>query len=702
MESRHKGCLNYRLIGFMSINNIVGQENIIRHCRNVINNLTNKKGSVTGISGETGMGKSILLNALYQEYDTKPQCKTVLVENQAPIGNFKISNIQPLLPFNRAIQHLMVKASGSAGKRFAVNFGLTALSSIPIIGDVFYFVKETSKDVRQYKGEKETKVIHEVSDTVADYFNSLYSLSMKSPLLLFFDNMHWADRQSVELLNYLNEKISDLPIAVIFTYQKSIVEANPSQFLIYMTEQKELGRLQTFELESFTVSDIRDICKSTLNSYTPNAHFEDWLMSKSYGVPGIITEYLKHFSKNSPFNSSGQLKDNFENSAVFPESFNMAFSQSISDLNEDERNLLALCSAEGREFTALIISHLLNTDVLTTIKRLRALQNKTSIIKSQGAHHRYAQTTTIYEFSQAFYHTYFASTLEYEEKVSIHAQIAKFLKTKMDESSDIEYKGEIAPYIAAHSLESGDEDTAKKMLLISAQAANETGGTEAVEEAYAMYQSLTSKSKDDALSSDKLIFDNLLEHSYLNLASDQLNQGPGSINENDNLPIDFNYIRRSIVDEYHKGNLDKASDIALTYLNTHKTHLQPSEQAQMLTIAAKCFFENNDLHEAEKYCHEALELIKNYKEPIPEAFALNISAIIKAEKGDLEGAYTTLQAAARKSVNLPAEIRLLTISNIALLLKKGEDKKSDKYLSAVRKISKHLNFDEFAQDVIHN
>jgi hypothetical protein len=122
----------------------------------------------------------------------------------------------------------------------------------------------------------------------------------------------------------------------------------------------------------------------------------------------------------------------------------------------------------------------------------------------------------------------------------------------------------------------------------------------------------------------------------------------------------------------------------------------------MLTIAAKCFLENNDLHEAEKYCHEALELIKNYKEPIPESFALNISAIIKAEKGDLDGAYFTLQAAARKSVNLPAEIRLLTISNIALLLKKWDDKKSDKYLSAVRKISKHLSFDEFAQEVLRN
>lgn len=686
----------------MSNNKIIGQENIINHCKKVVNNLINKKGSVTAISGETGMGKSVLLNSIYSDNDTKPQFKTILVENQAPIGNFKISNIQPLLPFNRAIQQIMAKETGSAGKRFAVNIGLTALASLPLIGDVFYFVKETSKDVRQYKGEKETKVIHEVSETVADYYNSLYSLAQKSPLLIFFDNMHWADKQSIELLNYLNEKIIDLPIAIVFTYQKSIVEANPSQFLIYLTEQKDLGKLHTFDLDSFTLSDIRELCKDNLSPYTPNTQFEEWLMSKSYGVPGIISEYLKHFQKNSPFNSSGHLKDNFENTVVFPESFNLAFSQSITDLSEDERNLLALCSAEGREFTALVISHLLNTDVLTTIKRLRALQNKTSIIKSQGAHQRYGQTTTIYEFSQAFYHTFFASSLEYEEKVSIHAQIAKYLKSKMDESESIEFKGEIAPYIAAHSLQSGDEDTARRMLLISAQAANETGGADAVEEAYAIYQSLSSKTTEEEVTSEKIIFDNLLEQSYLNISSDLIKNASGATNENDALPIDFNYIRRSIVDEYHKGNSNKAADIAITYINTHKTHLQPSEQAQMLTIASKCYLEIDDIHSAEKYCNEALELIKNYKEPVPESFALNVSAIIKAEKGDLDGAFFTLQAAARKSVNLPAEIRLLTISNIALLLKKWDDKKSDKYLSAVRKISKHLNFEELAHDVIHS
>ena len=683
------------------INKIIGQDLTVGIIKSALTKFNNKNGCIVGISGETGLGKTHILQYYFRELSGTTNYKCIFVENQAPIGSFKIGSIQPLNLFTRTVQLLFDKNYITAQKRLAMNMGMTALASIPLVGDIFYAVKEMAKDWRQYKREKSSEMTKKVSNAVADYFDSISSFTEKQPLILFFDDMHWADAQSLELLGLFLENISTMPLLIIFSYKKSIIDNQAPPLLSFLTKYDNSKNFLTAGLEPLNIDNIRTLSKLYINGYQPNSTFEQWLYEKTYGVPGIISEYLTFFAKNPPFNNDGSLIDNFENTNFFPESFNNIFSQAIVNLSDDEKNLLAVCSSEGREFTAYVITHLLNTDLITTIKRLKSLQVKTGIIKSTGARQRYGVMTTVYEFSQAYYHSYFENTLEYEESVSLHGSIASYLKQKYDQTTSQNIKNELAPYVAAHSSQSGDDETARKMLLVAAKDAEEKGSREMVQEAYEQYRILNPEGTDNSdISPEMLTFQNMLESQIMHIpglnGSLEYNQGSDS-----NFPIDFNYVRRSVVDEYHNGKYDKAADLAITYLNTHLTTIKPSDQVQLLTLAAKSYIETANFESANRYCIQASEIIKNYKEPIPECLLLNTTALLMAAQGRMEESFDLLKQAAKKSVALPSEIRLLTLSNIALLMKRQADPKAEKYIMGIRKLAKQLNFEEFERDVIN-
>lgn len=685
----------------LKTNKIVGQEFAKGWINNAIANLNNKKGSIIAISGETAMGKSTLLNFYYEELMNHPQIRPIYVENQAPIGGFKIGSLQPLYSFSRVIQQLFDKKNVTAEKKFAVNVGMTALASLPLIGDVFYAVKEIGRDWRQYKRDKSSDVLENVNSAVADYFDSICAFADKQPLVLLIDDMHWSDPQSIELLSLLTENIHNTQIVIIVTYKQSIIENQATSLLGYFNKYQNSINLQNTGLESFNHDNVRSLSKLLIRDYKANSEFEEWIMKRTYGIPGMVSEYLNFFNINSPFKSDGSLIDNFENSNFVPENYQSIFSTSIENLDEDEKNLLAICSAEGREFTAYVVSDLLNTDIITTIKRLKNLQTKTGIIKSTGARQRYGVMTTVYEFSQAFYQSFFENSLEYEESVSIHGQIASLLKSKFDSTNNNSLRTELAPYLAAHSIQSGDEETARKMLLETARFAEETGSGEIINEAFNQFKYLNSdNSKNEDLSPDMIAFKGLLTDKSQNVNAQHLNIENNETDKS-NYPVDFNFIRRSIVEDYHNDLYSKAADLAISYLNTHEKTLKPSDQIQLLSLASKCFIELDDFQSASRYLNQADNILKNYNEPTSECLLLNTQAVLLVAQGRISEASELMKLAAKKAVQLPSELQLLTLSNITLIMDKMKDTKSDKFVNAIRKLSKRLNFEEFEMDVLN-
>ncbi|GAB1373076.1 hypothetical protein MASR1M45_31400 [Candidatus Kapaibacterium sp.] len=660
--------------------------------------LSQSKGSIVLVSGESGFGKSYALNYYFTKFNSSNNRRAVYSEAQSPIGKFNLGNLQPLFPFSKAIESMLNDDEVSPEKRFAKNIGLTVLASIPLIDSVFYAVKEIGKDWREFKKEKNIEKSKTTNSITLDYFSTLQSFASKTPIVLLMDDMHWADSQSIELLTYLAESINDIPLLIIACYKKSLTESQSLPLSTFLFKHTQSNNVKHIELETFTHEQISELARMFFDNYKKNVEFEDWIFEKSLGVPGVAVEFLSYFEKFSPFGPDGQLLTNFKGNDFLPSSVQSVFAQHLDILNDEEKNILSICSAEGREFTAVIISQLMNTDILTCIKKLKQLQSKTGIIKSMGAMNRYGIKTTVYKFTQQFYHAFFENSLEFEEYTALHAQIANLLKEKYEQAESENARLELAPYLAAHSAESGDDETARDMLLQTAQYASKYGNNDVIQNVYDKFKSLTTHNTSVLVEKESSEFVELLN--YANTSKMLENSDVSATSDSHILQIkEFLNYRKFIQNEIIKGNFDAALNAIESVMNDGDFHLTPNEISQIKTLQLNIFSNIGDIKSAtELYLEMKDNLISDVDEQ-HKCLIYNSISFYHFNEGNLTLAYSFLDKAVEIATRMPNELRLLTLANIGFITKDSSPGKSAEYLRAARNLSRSLNFIKFYQDL---
>jgi predicted ATPase len=686
--------------------NIAGAESIIKDFQLALNQAESGKGKIMLLTGETGFGKSYVTAYLAELCKSKfPNILTAHIETQKPIGKFQVSNLQPLLPFSRVIEQLLQNQNISAEKKFARNVGMTTLAALPLIGDVFYAVKELGRDWREFKKDKSSAKFSKINSVTADYFDTLVSYCENNRLVLFMDDMHWSDSQSIELLNLIADKISELSMVIVLTARMSELQKGIVPLASFINNHKsDKKKLQILDIKQFGNDEIGKLAIDYVTNYKRNDEFETWIKQHSYGVPSVVVEYLKYFGKYSPFLPDGSLITNIDGNEYLPSSIQAVFAEKLEVLSDDEINILCVCSSEGLDFTATVVSNLLNQDVLTTIKKLRTIQNKSGIIQSTGAKQRYGIKTTSYKFTQAYYQNYFESLLEYEEYSALHGQIAAFLKQKYNEAQLDEQKQEIAPYLAAHSAEAGDNDAVKEMMLVAARTGEKYGNSELVNQAYNQYNSFDILFNKESTGQPDNPFMSILES--LNNKSDlieQLNSLSEGGNESDNssvVTLDYFATKTLLIDLYHQQKFAQVADGAIAYYNANKDNMPAVQQLTLLNLAAKSLIELQNFTQAEDYVNNSLEILARNSYPEFECISYILLAIIRDAQNMQSQVYQNLQKAAKLSISLPAEIRLLTLANISLLTKSISPKESGKYYENTLKLTKTLNFKEFQEEFL--
>ncbi len=681
------------------IGNFIGNEHLIEIILKEAENLSKDKGSIIAVSGATGFGKSLLLSTLITSFAESNSYNVSFAEGQAPVGNMNIGNLQALSVFIQLLENLVADTAhqNSKKKKLAIQIGLNALSAVPVLGDALYFYKETKRDLEKYSsGNKLNKNTEEILKKITEF-------TKKKPVILLIDDMHYADAESVKALEeYFLKVIEYLPILIIFTYKPEYMEVNIGPLQPFIKNYSNVGEIINIEISSISLNEVRKFAKLYFKSYKSNDEFEEWVFEHSYGNPGICAEYLRYFAEHTPFDRQGNLVTNFKGNEYLPSSVQAVFSQHISVLTDEEKNILSICSAEGLEFTAALVSRLLNMDILSTIKKLRSLQQKTGFIKSLGASDSYyGVKTTKYRFTQSFYHLFFRDLLEYEEDASIHGQIKSYLKEIFDASKSNDLKEQLAPYIAAHSSASGDNVTTQEMLLISAEAAKKAGNDEIIKNVFSGIVDFNIADMSE-LDEDS---QNFIEKIKTSLSQAENISSPESANGNGNVDllldssiVDFQMIRKSIINEYNAGNLEVALEKAEKYFAEYKSNMTDIQVAQLLCLMAKCHINAQKYERANGYLEEAEKIIKETPEQFTAFVVYNSLAQLKFAQHSLKSAENYLEKAVKTAIHLPQELKLLALANISLISKKSDTAKSEQFRNAVFKLSKELKFHTFSKE----
>ncbi len=693
---------------------LIGRHDIVFAYEDSLKGVKKGQGNFLLIGGDTGTGKSHIIQ-YFKEYltkfneentDVKKKEKLiydVFVACKPPIGSFNIGTMEPLNTVSHIIKGLMNDTSITPEKRFAINVGMTLLACIPMIGEIPYAVKEISRDLTKYKSEQKTKNADLRSGAFDEYMEYLEKYLQKKPAVIFLDDFHWADAESVEFVWSVVQEITKLPVLIVATYKKQEVESQGLPLLSMLNKLGDVNNDITFSefaLNEFTPKDVSNAAKRIyFEHYKDTPEFEDWIFEHSHGVPSVVCEYLEYFSKYSPFDSLGNLVTNFRDNEFLPTSIQQLFGQKLDELTEDERNLLSIASAEGSEITAVVIANLLNTDVLDAIKRLRAIQNKTGIIKSIGAKYKYGLKTTVYKFTQAHYQVYFENTLEYEESVALHSQVAAFLKERYNNASE-EMQQALAPMIAAHSTAAEDTVQAEEMLMKSAETAKQYDSSESIRQAFVNID------KNGDLFGEQFDFakamENILKDVELRNSNPDISQSDLSKLEDDYLYDkipEYRELRRVVVQNLLQENYSLCIAKIDKAFSDKRIEMRTNEQIQMMNVKAKALIELGELDSAEKTATDGLNRAKELSDPELQALSLNNLAIISYMRGNAGEAISKLEEASGLAMSLAGELQLLTLANIALTLKKVAPIKADKYFEKVKEQCHNQRFYDLENDL---
>ena len=417
---------------------LVGRDHEIEQLTRYLHSALNGKGTTVFISGEAGVGKTRLVNEflnLAKRKGTGIFAGWCLSEANIPYFSFREA-------FNSYISAI------SDGKTKSV-----ISKQLRTTGwfDDSEFAQEPKKHEPYLTPQIERDRTFEAAARV------LLQLSAQEPLILFLDDLHWADPLSLALLNYLARACRNSRLLIIGTYRLEELartegeRPHPLEETMFSMSREDL--LTKMELTRLKRSDFPELLKSIFRS-SLNEGFEEKLFEETEGNPlfaieilnmlvdeGYLSEKDERWTLTAPMGKIG-----------IPSKVHEVITRRIARLDREKRELLDIAATCGDSFTSDTLSKALAVDIADVMHALIELEQKHRLIRSIDSEFEF----THHKIREVIY-----GSLPAELRRIYHLKIALFLEQVLTKQITDGYMADMV----LHSIEGGVSEKAFEYLL---------------------------------------------------------------------------------------------------------------------------------------------------------------------------------------------------------------------------------------------
>ena len=172
----------------------------------------------------------------------------------------------------------------------------------------------------------------------------LGEIGSDAPVVLVFDDLHWADRPTLQLLRHLVRSPAPRRVLFLGTYRESeISDRHPLHELI--GDLRREGTMRRLELGGLAEPEVAELV-AELASAPASEAFVHALTGETEGNPFFIEEVVRHIR-----DTAGALSEEMTlEQAGVPEGVREVTSRRLRRLTESTRAVLLVASVIGREF----------------------------------------------------------------------------------------------------------------------------------------------------------------------------------------------------------------------------------------------------------------------------------------------------------------------------------------------------------------
>ena len=422
---------------FLSARRTVGRKPERLELRAAFNSAKSGRGSLLCVAGEPGIGKTTLVEDFLAELAAENQC--TIARGRC---SERLAGTEAYLPLLEALD-ILLKAVSVRSPAFRRNTGKAAIPPeggtsyaevmrqiaptwyaqvVPLSGDS----EESVRLLAEVKAASQERMKRELA-------NFLQAVAQAQPLVLFFDDLHWADVSTIDLLSFLAGKFNALNVLIIVTYRPSDMLLAKHPFLQIKPDLQARGVCRELSLEFLTEAEIADYLTLVFPHHAFPSDFAKLIHAKTEGSPLFMADLVRYLRDRSVIaNASGawtlaQTLPDIERE--LPESVRGMIERKIAQLGEDDHKLLTAASVQGYEFDSAVVAQVLNLDADEVEERLEKLERVFAFVKlTSEAEFPNGTLTLRYRFVHVLYQNALYAGLRATRKTTLSRDVALVLE----------------------------------------------------------------------------------------------------------------------------------------------------------------------------------------------------------------------------------------------------------------------------------
>jgi DNA-binding response OmpR family regulator/predicted ATPase len=261
--------------------------------------------------------------------------------------------------------------------------------------------------------------------TLALLLDMLAGLGRRRPVLLIFEDAHWADATSLEWLDLAIKLTRQIPIMVAATFR-----------LEFKAPWSGLPNVTTLLLGRLEPHHVRAMITSLSGDCLMDAAIVDRIVDQSDGVPLYVEELTKSVLE------SALLPQGWSTDAGLPP---LAIPLTLQDYLMarvdrlgSAREVVQLAATIGRDFSFTLLKELIGRDEVDLVRALEDLE------QSELVYRRGSPPDATYGFTHSLVQEAIYETLLKSRRQALHARIAELLRDRLPMQAEAE------PEVAAH------------------------------------------------------------------------------------------------------------------------------------------------------------------------------------------------------------------------------------------------------------
>ncbi|QUH30314.1 AAA family ATPase [Vallitalea guaymasensis] len=331
------------------------------------------------VKGLPGIGKTFLVESLVRD----------LVSNNVTYvyGKFRKNNKKSFIAITeiieRMVKHILTLPPEQL-KNIQRNLKETLGSDIEIITSISPYSSKLLGNYKSINIDNYNKLKYRIKKAV-HRFISIVSESL-FPLIIFIDDLHWADSSSLEIIEYLCKKNESLNTLLIVAYRNNKTE-NTSR----RDNKKKIIQLEdtymTMELQELTDGDISEYLQLIMGEETENINYlARFIYGLTLGNPFYMNEIINVFIQEAILIFSEQTNQwvvelDGLNRLSLPVDIEMVIIHKINKLDKAKKELLDIIACLDGKVDYHILRKIVDIDDTLLSNQLETLCQDAFLLK---------------------------------------------------------------------------------------------------------------------------------------------------------------------------------------------------------------------------------------------------------------------------------------------------------------------------------